>query len=183
MQAWIIQRALAMLENSGVIAYPTEAVFGFGCYPWDYQAVMKILNIKRRPIHKGLILIASHYQQLAAYVDFDRIDVQTILASNTQATTWLLPSQPSTPNWLTGCHQKIAIRVSHHPIVKELCEHTGALISTSANCQGCPPLKKAIQVQRQFGRVLDLIIHSEVGGCSSPTQIIDAQSGKIIRDG
>ena len=64
-----IVRAVALLNNEHVIAYPTEAVFGVGCDPDSEKAVMSLLALKQRPVEKGLILIAANFEQLKPYID------------------------------------------------------------------------------------------------------------------
>ena len=64
-----LQQACQILRSGGVIAYATEAVFGLGCDPDNEIAVHKLLQIKQRPIEKGLILIAASWEQLAPYLD------------------------------------------------------------------------------------------------------------------
>ena len=65
---WHIRRNRDLLRSGAVIAYPTEAVWGLGCLPGDLDAVKRILQIKRRPAHKGLILIAAKWSQLTPWV-------------------------------------------------------------------------------------------------------------------
>lgn len=68
MNVWRLKQAARVLAAGGVIAYPTEAVYGLGCDPLDAQAVLRLLTLKERPIEKGLILIASDFQQLLPFV-------------------------------------------------------------------------------------------------------------------
>jgi L-threonylcarbamoyladenylate synthase len=60
---WQIQQGAQVVRNSGVIAYPTEAVWGLGCDPWNDEAVERLLATKARPVHKGLILVAADIEQ------------------------------------------------------------------------------------------------------------------------
>lgn len=64
-----IAAAIDVLNEERVIAYPTEAVFGVGCDPDSETAVMRLLELKQRPVDKGLILIAANYEQLKPYID------------------------------------------------------------------------------------------------------------------
>ncbi|MGL5288697.1 MAG: Sua5/YciO/YrdC/YwlC family protein, partial [Aeromonas sp.] len=65
--------AVAALQQDGVIAYATEAVFGLGCDPDSEVAVQRLLAIKQRPVEKGLILIAADMAQLQDYIDVSQL--------------------------------------------------------------------------------------------------------------
>ena len=98
--------------------------------------------------------------------------------------TWLLPARPETPQWLCGAHESIAVRVTAHPLAAALCRAAdGALVSTSANLSGRPAARTALQVQRIFGDSLDYVLHGDVGGRETPSDIKDALSGAVIRAG
>jgi len=175
--------ALRALSAGGVIAYPTEAVYGLGCLP-RYQPVRNLLHIKRRSPRKGLILVAANAAQLGAYITFpDHRTRDQVLATWPGPVTWLLPARPGTPTWLTGEHPTLAVRVSAHPVVRALCERAGPLISTSANPAGAAPARGAGRVRAYFGPVLDYVLSGSVGDSTRPTEIRDALTGTVIRPG
>jgi L-threonylcarbamoyladenylate synthase len=182
---WQLRTAAHVLRTGGVIAYPTEAVYGLGSDPRSVEAVQRLLELKKRPAHKGLILIAAGRDQLDPYVDWDALDEQrthAVLSSWPGPITWLLPARRDVPVWLRGEHESIAVRVSAHAPVRELCLAYGAaLVSTSANPTGRRPARSAIAVQRLFGSGVDLILHGPLGGLSKPTEIRDACSGEVVR--
>jgi L-threonylcarbamoyladenylate synthase len=182
MNYWSIRQAVKTLRSGGVIAYPTEAVFGLGCDPWDEAAVTRILDIKQRPWHKGLILIANDFNQLTDFIEpLPPETLQQIEATWPGPVTWLLPAKDTTPNYLTGEHDTIAVRVTAHPIARELCNAAGhALVSTSANLAGMPPAKTLRQVRWQLPEV-DTVVTGHCGKATQPSQIRDAQTGAILR--
>lgn len=179
---WKIASATRALARGGIIAYPTEAVYGLGCLP-ERRPVERLLSLKRRSPRKGLILVAATAGQLTAYVDFDdsRIDYEQVLASWPGPVTWLLPARRGIPRWLTGDHVSLAVRVSAHPAVQALCRRSGAIISTSANTSARPPARSALQVRACFGRKLDYVLSGRSGGQSKPTEIRDGFSGAVVR--
>ena len=179
-----LRRAARMLAAGGVIAYPTEAVYGLGCDPLDAQAVGRLLAIKQRPVEKGLILIASHFSQLRPFVQTPTPDIrQRLDASWPGPVTWLLPANPATPRWLRGVHPSIAVRVTAHPLAAALCAtFGGAIVSTSANPAGRPPARSALQARIRCPGV-DLIIPGATGPLVQPTTIRDAMSGRVLRSG
>ncbi|MGH6977933.1 MAG: Sua5/YciO/YrdC/YwlC family protein, partial [Brevundimonas sp.] len=135
--------AAIALHAGGVIAYPTEAVWGLGCDPFDEAAVLRLLAIKQRPVDKGLILIAASVTQLDGLADWDALpDARRddVLASWPGPHTWIMPATARVPRWITGVHDGVAMRVSAHPVVIALCDaFGGVLVSTSANPAAAPP--------------------------------------------
>jgi len=179
-----INEAVQILQQGGVIAYPTEAVFGLGCDPDNHQAVEKLLAIKQRSRDKGLILIAADFQQLRPYLaEIDSSLKAKILTTWPGPVTWLWPAKPAVSSLLRGAHETIAVRVTAHPIAAALClTFGGPVVSTSANLSGQPPTRTAEEVRSQFGDQLDYVLDGEIGGLSRPSQIRDAVTGEIIRE-
>ena len=179
-----LHRAVRVLRAGGVIAYPTEAVYGLGCDPLNRQAVDRLLAIKQRPLSKGLILIASRFDQLAPFVQRLPDALRRRLDETWPGpVTWLLPANPATPRWLRGEHASLAVRVTAHPLAAALCDSFGgAIVSTSANPSGRPPARSALQVRLRCPGV-DLVMHGATGGLMRPTAIRDAITGRVLRGG
>ena len=173
------------LTSGGVIAYPTEAVFGLGCDPSNRRAVQKLLRIKGRPQHKGLIVVADCFSRLQALVaPLSKTQIHTMQETwgNPQKPhTWIVPAAKSCPKWLTGRHQTLAIRVSSHPYTAKLCKDIGmALVSTSANQSGHQAAKTDKQCHQFFGHQIQ-VLAGKTAGAKKPSTIQDLMSGKIIR--
>jgi L-threonylcarbamoyladenylate synthase len=181
-----MSKVQAVIEQGGVIAYPTEAIWGLGCDPWNREAVYRVLDIKNRPVEKGMILVAAHEEQIAPLLShLTAAQRETLSASWPGPYTWLLPDPEQwTPDWIRGKFNTVAIRVSAHPVVKKLCEQAGRpLVSTSANRAGESPLMTSIEVSQQLGQELDLIVPGETGLQTEPSEIRDLQTGQVIRAG
>lgn len=182
LNSWQIHKALDVLQDGGVIVYPTEAVLGLGCDPWNGEAVQQLLRLKQRPVDKGLIIVAAAVEQLAALVNFLQVPApDQIIASWPGPVTWLLPAYPDTPGWLTGQHDTLAVRVSAHPLVRQLCERVGPLVSTSANPSRCRPARSTRRARAYFGRRVDYYLPGNVGGDPRPSVIRDAVTGRVLR--
>lgn len=187
MPAIDLSNALNVLKNRGVIAYPTESVFGLGCDPDCEQAIEKILQIKKRPAHKGLILIAADLEQLKNYADFSSLNAQQLSAIKKTwpgPFTWVIPAKKNLSKLISGDFNSVAVRVSAHPVVQQLCLQFGKpVISTSANLSGLEPCTTSRQVRAMFTNqpLLESITDAPVSGLSAPSQIFDAQSGKRLR--
>ena len=178
-----IDQAVAQLRRGGVIAYPTEAVYGLGCDPFHVDAVTRILQLKHRPIAKGFILVASCWEQLEPFVAHIPPNMLSqVLDSWPGPHTWVFPAKPDVPRWLTGDHASIAVRVSAHQSVSLLChKFGGAIISTSANVSQQPPARNARTVAMAFPTGIDYVLPGTVGAHPRPTEIRDALTGEILR--
>lgn len=184
MTTFQIRQAVSLMRAGGVIAYPTEAVWGLGCDPHNYQACQALLQIKQRPVEKGMILVAADMQQLARLLDpLTPAQRQCLAASWPGPRTWLIPdSQQLVPWWIRGDHQSVAVRVSAHPLVKALCQAFGGpVVSTSANKASRPPATSRIQLEKALGRELDYVLPGKLGGDDRPSMISDLLSGQRIR--
>lgn len=173
------------LRDHQLIAYPTEAVFGLGCAPYDEVAVRKLLELKSRDISKGLVLIAADYSQLLEYVDDKQIaqDVRYRVLSHWPGhITLVLPARADVPRFLTGDHNTIAVRVTAFEPARKLCRALGtALVSTSANRSDEPPMTRADQVREAFGDALGWVMDEDVGSATSPSRIINPLTNQVVR--
>lgn len=176
--------ACEFLKKGKLIAYPTEAVWGFGCDPYNKKSVLKILEIKKRPIEKGLILLAADVQQISELlVNLSGSQINLLRETWPGPTTWLIPDTKKLfPRWLKGDYESIAIRVSAHPLLKDLTYQYGKpIVSTSANKSGEAEVKTRLTLEEQFADKIDYILEGELGGRSSPSQIRDIVTGAVLR--
>lgn len=174
--------AARLLQEGGVIAYPTEGVWGLGCDPLNEAAVRRLLDLKQRPESKGLIIIAASMAQVETWLaGLDAAQRAACDRTWPGPYTWVVPAAQA-PAWLRGRHDSVAVRVSAHPGVQALCNaFGGALVSTSANVSGRPPARDALQLRQQFGRGLDYILPGRLGGDGKPSEIRDARTGIVLR--
>lgn len=181
------QHTLQALQQGEVIAYPTEGVFGVGCDPDNPQAIKKLLDLKQRPMEKGLILIAASYEQLLPYIDESQLteaQLATVKATWPGPVTWIMPTSSIVTDWVSGQFESIAVRVTDHPLVQRMCNEFGKpLTSTSANLTGEPPCMTTEEVQQQLGQHLVAILEGQTGGREKPSEIRDAKTSKILRQG
>ncbi|MEO8742275.1 MAG: Sua5/YciO/YrdC/YwlC family protein [Lysobacteraceae bacterium] len=180
-----VEQAAIALRNGGTIAYPTEAVWGLGCDPFNESAVRRLLEIKQRDVSKGLILIAARLAQLAPLIDTEALPperMQAVLHSWPGPHTWLMPCTARVPAWLRGVHTTLALRVSAHPTVIALCDAFGGpLVSTSANLSGNDPVRDDSALDPNLLTRIDGVLEGSTGGLETPTPIRDAATGMILR--
>ena len=180
-----IPSSVALLIRGGVLAYPTEAVWGLGCIPFDAEAVHRLLAIKRRPVDKGLILVAADPEQLAPVVDWAALPEarrEAVQGSWPGPHTWVVPAGAAVPAWISGGRDGVAVRVSAHPVVAGLCRRLGGpIVSTSANLTGEPPAFRRDELSPALLALVDGVCEGETGGLAAPTAIRDARTGEVIR--
>lgn len=178
-----LDAALARLRAGGIVAYPTEGVFGLGCDPRAGAAVERLIALKGRPESAGLILIAAEFSQLAPFL----APLAPELEARASATwpgpvTWVWPARADIDPRLSGGRATLAVRVTAHPTAAALCHgFGGALVSTSANRHGAPPARTAAEVARAFGDELDAVVDAPTGGARGPTEIRDVLTGGVLR--
>lgn len=180
-----LDEAAALLHGGGVLAYPTEAVFGLGCNPHDVAAFERLFALKQRPPQQGVLLIAADFSQIERYIDTTKISDECLHQARSSwpgPHTWIFPRSAAVPAWIAGAHAGIALRVTAHEPAAALCRaFDGALVSTSANPHGEPPARSARTAESYFGHSLDGVLDAPLGGQSHPSEIRDALSGAIIR--
>lgn len=180
-----IAAAVDLLRRGGVIAYPTEAVWGLGCDPRNEAAVLRLLQVKQRPVEKGLIVVAAGLEAVRPWLDLAQLPagrMTEVAASWPGPHTWAIPATPAAPPWVTGKHRSLAVRISAHPVVEALCSaFGGALVSTSANLAGQPPAYTRAELDPALLARIDGLVAGETGGLDRPTPIRGALDGAVLR--
>ncbi|MEN9391475.1 MAG: hypothetical protein RL017_773 [Pseudomonadota bacterium] len=169
------------IKNGGLIAYPTEHCYGLGCDPFNRKALRALIKLKGRNPKKGFIVIASNVQQLKDIV---------VMPTNTNefnavwpgpVTLLLEAQQQKTPVILRGKHSTIAVRVTKHKLVIQLCNFINSpLVSTSANFSGLKPSKTYKNCLQQLGRRV-MVLPGLTNFAPKPSTIIDWHSKKRLR--
>ena len=178
-----IRFAVHCIQQGGIIAYPTETVYGLGCDPLCAEAVNEINILKGRAASKGLILLASRLQQLDTLIDVSDRNERAAIVGEDQPTSWIVPAKNTAPAWITGGHHTIAVRVSSHPLVMRLCDQLGhALVSTSANPAGKKPAINPLQLHRYFDGLVDSMLISNHNCSGKPSIIRHLKSRQLLRN-
>ena len=150
--------------GGGVIAYPTEGVFGLGCMPDDDEAVVRVLSIKRRSPTKGL-----------GDNEFPELDVS-------RPTTWIAPARAHVSPLVRGDHPGLAVRLTSNATAAAICRAVESpIISTSANIARQRTVRNSLVLRRKFGACVDYIVPGACGPSSGPSEIRDLATGEVIR--
>ena len=178
-----ISEFIESVKKGAIFAYPTEAVFGLGCDINNKYAIQKILNIKKRDISKGLIVISDNLEKVRNLIDDNYFKIFVEENSTSTPTTWLCPASNLVLPEITGDSKKIAIRITKHDISKAICKLLDMpIISTSANIAGEKPVTKQDGLKSFFDDI-DYTVDGEVGNNKKPSRIIDLISKEVIREG
>jgi len=174
-------KAAEILLDGGVIAYPTEGVFGLGCLPHDSDAIQKLLVIKQRDPSKGLILLAANASQFDGWVD---LPTATVLPAPIprKPITWIAPAGDKSGYLIHGDNAGIAVRITTNPVALAICKAVDSpIVSTSANLSGQPVARNQFILRRQFGSLVDYIVPGPCGPSAGPSEIRDLLSGDVLR--
>jgi len=179
----VLREAAQVLRAGGVVAYPTEAVYGLGCDPFNESALTRLLRIKQRRWQQGLIVIAADVGQLGPFLaPVEDAIWRRVSASWPGPNTWVLPAKEGLSPLLIGEHDSIAVRVTAHPVAAALCRAFGGpIVSTSANLSGQPPARSVFEVRWQLNEAVDCIVEGTVDRQARPSTIRDARSGRVLR--
>lgn len=180
-----LNESAKVLQKGGVIAYPTETVWGLGALASKPSAIRKILALKKRPANKGLILLANQLSQLEPYIALDRLNqsqLEKLQSHQKKPTTWIVPAKATTSVLLKGDFDSLAVRISSHALCTQLISLVDdAIVSTSANVSGQPTCQNENDIQCTFKKGLSGILSGELGGHKWPSQIINILTGEVLR--
>ena len=177
-----VKDVICHLKSGEVIGYPTEAVYGIGCDPWNQSSVEKIAKIKGRKKRQTFLMVASSIDQLTDLIDISRLSSQ-VKSSWPGHTTWLIKAKENVPYWLQDEQtNKVGVRISNHPLVRELCSEYGKpIISTSANISGKEEIKNQQEFIRTFSSNINYLVDGDLGDYDKASMIIDMETNKKIR--
>jgi L-threonylcarbamoyladenylate synthase len=177
---WRLNYLANILATGGIVAHPTEGVFGLGCDPFNDAAVRRLIDLKRRDAGKGLIVLGADVRQLEAVVHAECI--QRLPDSDSSPTTYVVRAALGVPSLVRGGRSTVAVRICSHPPVAALCAAFGGpIVSTSANLTGVQPLMTGVGVRLRFGAELDGVLALAVGEAGRPSRVIDLDSGAVLR--
>jgi len=182
-----VERGISILKQGGVVAFPTDTVYGLGAWANLYQAVERVYQVKERPRNMALPLLLAHTLQISEVAE-PVPPVAWLLACSflPGALTIVLHKSKSVPDIITGGGLTVAVRIPAHPIPVALAEGLGApIVGTSANLSGRPSALTADEVYVQFGDKIDLVIDGGrcPGGRESTIVDVTGEAPVVLREG
>ncbi len=182
-----IERAARVLADGGVVAYPTETVYGIGCDPLDRDACDRIVRIKERDGAKTMLLAAASVEQVEAFGG--PLDERARVLADAfwpGPLTLVVRAEKADIPHLRGPGGGVAFRVTPHPVASELCRiFGGPVTSTSANLSGEPPVRDSKEARVVFGHLVDLVIAADLPSEGIPSTVLDLTTPEpvILRRG
>ncbi|KAA3645959.1 MAG: Sua5/YciO/YrdC/YwlC family protein [Proteobacteria bacterium] len=178
-----IDEAVQAVKQGGLLVYPTEAIYGLGGDYQQAEVVAKILNLKQRPDNQGLILVAGHIQHILPLIEPVSGDhLASALATWPGHTTWVFPASPAVPKGVKGPGNTVAVRLSDHPVVVDICcQLDHALISTSANKRGQTTPTDIKTLVQQWSADVAYFLDLPLGQSDQPSEIRVAEDRQKLR--
>jgi L-threonylcarbamoyladenylate synthase len=182
-----VERGVSILKQGGIVAFPTDTVYGLGACANLIPAVERVYAVKQRPGNMALPLLLSHISQISE-IAHPVPPIAWLLAANflPGALTLVLYKSGSVLDIITAGAKTVAVRVPAHPVPVALIEGVGfPIVGTSANLSGQPSLLAASEVRAQFGDRIDLIIDGGrcPGGKESTIVDVTGETPVVLREG
>ena len=182
-----VDRGISILKQGGIVAFPTDTVYGLGACANLYQAVERVYKAKKRPRSMALPLLLAHTSQISEVAD-SVPPIAWLLAHNflPGALTIVLHKSDSVSDIITAGGLTVAVRIPDHPISVALVNGLGMpIVGTSANLSGKPSALTADEVYSQFGEKIDLVINGgrRPGGRESTIVDVTGETPVVLREG
>ncbi len=182
-----VARGISILKRGGIVAFPTDTVYGLGACASLHQAVERVYQVKERPRNMALPLLLAHTLQISEVAE-PVPPIAWLLAHNflPGALTIVLHKSNSVPDIITGGGITVAVRIPAHPIPVALADGLGTpIVGTSANLSGKPSVLTADKVYSQFGDKIDLVIDGGrcSGGRESTIVDVTGETPVVLREG
>lgn len=178
-----ISQALAVLERGGLIAYPTDTVYGLGCDLMNKQAIERLYVVKNMQKNKSLAFICHDLSDIAKYAVVDNWAYRILKHNLPGPYTFILPATREVPKMVLSKQKTVGIRVPDHPVVTTLARELGRpIISSTAAPPGEDAMIDPSEIDDRFK--LDLVLDGGVCGMT-PTTVVDLSEGQvqIVREG
>jgi len=182
-----LDAAVRILSGGGIVAFPTDTVYGVGCDMWSSETIQRLYMVKGRPPHLAIPVLVSAIGHLPRVACIEEAGADDLVARFWPgALTIVLPRQPQVPDTLTAGRKTVAVRMPGHPLALALIERAGgALAVTSANRSGHAPARSASEVRRELGWRVALILDGGSTPIGVPSSIVDlsVQPPRMLREG
>jgi len=182
-----IEKGVAVLKEGGVIAFPTDTVYGIGACISNEPAVKRIFDIKKRPLEMALPVLVADVEQMEKVANrLPMLACRLVEHFLPGALTLILPKSEEVPDIVTGSGKTVAVRIPDHPVPIALIKGLGEPITgTSANKSGDKSSTTALEVKRSLGDSVDFIIDGGESPGTKESTIIDfsGEKPKMVREG
>lgn len=180
-----LNEAAKILQGGGVIAFPTETVFGLGVVFDDKEAYKKLVAIKRRPPEKPFTLMLADIEDIGKYAKLSNVAKALIMKFMPGQFTIIVEAKPNLPKWCVSQTGGVGIRIADYDLIRNLIRKTGKpLLVPSANRSGEPPATNSEDVVKIFNEDVDAVIEGKsVSNTPSTVVIIENTHAHVLREG
>ncbi len=185
-QPYKIKKIVEVLNNDGIIIYPTDTIYGIGCSIYSTKGIDRIKQIKGREKNKYFSILCADLKHLSKYAKNVSNEAYKLMKKILPGPyTVILEASREIPRILHSKRKTVGIRVPDHQLCRDIVRELGhPIITTSANKSGQEPLNDPQLLEKEFGKLVDIVID---GGVlfSNPSTVIDLSEKpfKILREG
>lgn len=159
-QPRLITRVVELLENGGIIAYPTDTTYGIGCSIFNKRGIERIYVLKQREKKKPFSFICADLSDVARFSKVSNYAFKIMKRYLPGPYTFVLTASNIVPNLLVTRQKTVGIRIPDNKICLAIVQRLGhPIITTSANISGEEPIGDPVQVEQELGKKLDLVVH------------------------
>lgn len=185
-QPRLIAQAVDILQHGGVICYPTDTMYGVGCDIFNQKAVKRVYQIKRRPKDKPFSFMCASLTNISQYGHVGNTAYRLMRKNLPGPYTFVLSGTKMVPKIMLTKQKTVGIRVPDHPVCLAMLELLGnPVLNTSAMIEDDDqPVRTAMDVERLFGKQVDLIIDSgEIVPAPSSVISLLSEQPEVLREG
>lgn len=154
-----IARIVECLQSDGIVAYPTDTTYGIGCSIFNKKGLEKIYQIKQRDKRKPFSFICSDLSEVSRYTRLTNLAFKIMKRYLPGPYTFVLEASREVPEMVMTRQKTVGIRIPDNPICLAMVQGLGVpVVTTSANLSGEDPVGDPLEIERQFGHALDLVI-------------------------
>ena len=180
-----LDRILEVLKRDGIIAYPTDTLYGLGCLISRKKAVDKIQALKHRDARKPMSILCADMEMLSRYTQHMETSTFRLLKQLLPGPyTVILPASREVPRYLQA-KQTVGLRIPDHPFCRAITRLAGEpILTTSANLHDEPPLQTSWEIQETLGHALDMVVDcGEPSGMGSTILDLTGDEPVVLREG
>lgn len=179
----MIAEAARLIIGGGVVVYPTETVYGLGANALDEQAVIRVFQIKKRPLTMPIFLAVSSLDMLDKVAEVRKEDRALLEQLLPGPVSVLVRKKEVVPDLLTAGSPLVGIRFPEHEMAQRIIDRTGPITSTSANRTGSPSPASASEVSSEIAERVDLVVDGGKCRYARASTLLDLEKREIIRPG
>ncbi|NOR66429.1 MAG: threonylcarbamoyl-AMP synthase [Woeseiaceae bacterium] len=176
-----IAEVVATIRGGGLVAYPTDSSYAFGCHIGDKRAMDRIRRIRRTDKNHNFTLVCSDLSEISLYAQFDNWAYRLMKSLTPGPYTFILQATREVPKRLQNPRRRtIGLRVPDHPIVHAMLDALGEpIMSSTLTLPGDDlPLTAVVEIEDRIGHQIELIIDGGPTGIE-PTSVIDLSGGSV----